>query len=327
VSRPVILDVDTGTDDAIAIMMAGLSGELDLLGCTTVWGNHAVAQCTDNTLRVLDLIGRPDVPVHQGLGKPFGPIPFLFPGHVDSEREIIHPSAFPVAASTRKAGAQSAVEWLVETLRSTSQRITLIPVAPLTNIAAAVTVDPSIVDAVEEIVIMGGGHALGNVTPSAEANIWHDPVAADVVLQAGFERLVLVPLDATHRALVTADQNQAIRTLNTPAASAAATLIGQRIEGYSKTQPQDMPDVAPVHDALCVAYLLDRSVVSLAPYHVQVETTGYASYGRTIVDTAHRSGEPPNALVALDADAEVFNRLLKTTLSGTGKNPSPEQNA
>jgi inosine-uridine nucleoside N-ribohydrolase len=194
-------------------------------------------------------------------------------------------------------------------------------VAPLTNIAAAVTIDPSIVDAVEEVVIMGGGHALGNVTPSAEANIWHDPVAADVVLRAGFERLVLVPLDATHRAIVRADQNQAIRSLNTPAASAAAALIGQRIEGYSKTQPQAMPDVAPVHDALCVAYLLDPTVVSLAPYHVQVETTGYASYGRTVVDTAHRSGEPPNALVALDANAEVFNRLLRTTLDGAGESP------
>jgi inosine-uridine nucleoside N-ribohydrolase len=317
-TRQLILDVDTGTDDAIAIMMAGLSSALDLRGCTTVWGNHAVDLCTDNTLRVLDLIGRSDVPVHQGLGKPFAPIPFVFPSRVDSERELIHPSVFPVPATTRAVQGQSGVEWLVETLRATTERITLVPVAPLTNIAAAVTIDPSIVDAVEEVVIMGGGHALGNVTPSAEANIWHDPVAAEVVFRAGFERLVLVPLDATHRANVTADQNEAIRQLATPAAAAAAALIGQRIDGYTKTQPQDVPNVAPVHDALCVAYLLDPAVVALTPLHVSVETTGFASYGRTIVDTARRSGQAPNAFVALDADADLFNTLLLKTLSATG---------
>ncbi|WP_236789630.1 nucleoside hydrolase [Amycolatopsis sp. GM8] len=314
-TRPIILDVDTGTDDAIAIMIAGLSTEIDLVGCTTVWGNHAVDRCTDNTLRVLDLIERPDVPVHKGLGKPFAPIPFQFPGHIDSAREIIHPADFPVPATTRGASGQHAVEWLVETLRSTTRRITLVPVAPLTNIATAVTLDPTIVDAVEEIVIMGGSHALGNVTPSAEANIWHDPVAADVVFRAGFERLVLVPLDATHRATVTGAQNDAIRRIGTPAATAAAALIRQRIDGYTKTQQQETPDAAPVHDALCVAYLLDPDVLDLTPLHVQVETTGFASYGRTIIDTARRSGETANAFVALDADAELFNTILSRSLA------------
>ncbi|WP_270887132.1 nucleoside hydrolase [Pedococcus sp. 5OH_020] len=326
-TRQLILDVDTGTDDAIAIMMAGLSKDLDLLGCTTVWGNHAVPVCTANTLAVLDLIGRQDVPVHQGLGKPFAPIPFLFADHVDSEREIVHPASFPIQPSTREIARQPAVEWLVETLRSATEQITLVPVAPLTNIAAAVTIDPKIVEAVDEVVIMGGSHALGNVTPSAEANIWHDPVAADVVFRAGFERLVLVPLDATHRANVTAAQNEALRGLGTPAGTAAAALIGQRIEGYTQTQPQQMPDVAPVHDALCVAYLLDPSVIPLRAYHVQIETTGFASFGRTIVDTAARSGQTPNALVALDADADLFYKLLNTTLAGPAHIQDPQSPA
>src|SRR5919112_4299235 len=96
--RLAILDVDTGSDDALAIMLAGLSPEIDLLGCSTVWGNHEVQRCTDNTLRVLDLIGRADVPVHQGLGKPFAPVPFIFESHVDSERGAVHPADFPAPA-------------------------------------------------------------------------------------------------------------------------------------------------------------------------------------------------------------------------------------
>jgi inosine-uridine nucleoside N-ribohydrolase len=313
--RNLILDVDTGTDDAIALMMAGLAPNLDLLGCTTVWGNHAVEQCTDNTLRVLDLIGRADVPVHQGLGKPFAPIPFLFEPHVDSERELIHPTVFPVERSTRRAGSGTAVEWLLETLRLATEPVTLVAVAPLTNIAAAVTVDPSVVEAVSEIVIMGGGHAFGNVTPAAEANIWHDPVAAEVVLQAGFERLVLVPLDATHRANVSRRQTKALRDLGTLAAEAAAALIDQRIHGYTRTQPLEMPDVAPIHDALCVAYLMDPAVVDLQPFHVAVESTGVTSFGQTVIDTHGRGRRAPNAHVALNADAELFNELLHRTLA------------
>lgn len=318
-TRKIILDVDTGTDDAIALMMAGLSPDLDLVGCTTVWGNHAVVECTDHTLRTLDLIGRGDVPVYEGLGKPFAPIPFHFPSHVDSERNIIHPPDFPAPPTSRRADTGTAVEWLVETLRATTERLTLIPVAPLTNIATAVTVDPTIVDAVDEIVIMGGGHAFGNVTAAAEANFWHDPVAADVVFQAGFERLVLVPLDATHQAVVSVSQNERLREAGTPASETAAALITQRIAGYSATQPMHAPDIAAVHDALCVAYLLDPSVIDIAPYHVAIETTGPAGFGKTIVDINRRSRKEPNAHVALGADADLFNTLLLNTLTARSR--------
>jgi inosine-uridine nucleoside N-ribohydrolase len=314
-SRKVILDVDTGTDDAIAIMLAAKSKPLDLIACTTVWGNHDVDATTENTLRVLDLIGRPDIPVYRGLGKPFAPIPFLFEDHVDSERQIIHPHDFPAPATARQAAQKPAVEWLVETLRATTEQLTLVPVAPLTNIAAAITLDPKIVDAVDEVVIMGGAHALGNVTASAEANIWHDPVAADVVLQAGFERLVLVPLDATHRANMSLAHTAALRDVGTPAARVAAEIVEQRIRGYNETQPQDELDSAPVHDALCIAYLLDPTVLDMAPYHVAVDTVSPLAFGKTFLDTASRSRKAPNALVALDADAELFNKLLFEALS------------
>lgn len=314
-TRKVILDVDTGTDDAIAIMLAAYAPGLDLMACTTVWGNHDVDTTTMNTLRTLDLIGRGDVPVFKGLGKPFAPIPFLFAGHVDSEREIIHPRDFPAPPTELKAADRPAVEWLVETLRATTEQVTLVPVAPLTNIAAALTLDPKITEAVDEIVIMGGAHALGNVTASAEANIWHDPVAADVVFQAGFERLVLVPLDATHKANVSLEHTSALSSLNTPAARVAADIVEQRIHGYNETQPQAQPDTAPVHDALCIAYLMDPAVIDIAPYHVAIETVSPVGFGKTIVDVAARSRKKPNAFVALDADAERFNKLLFEAIS------------
>ncbi|CAH0125336.1 Pyrimidine-specific ribonucleoside hydrolase RihB [Arthrobacter sp. Bi83] len=315
--RKVVLDVDTGTDDAIAVMMAGLAREIDLIGCTTVWGNHGTDETTENTLRVLDLLGRDDVPVRRGLDRPFAPIPFIFEDHVDSAREAIHPHEFPIPRTSERQAEPGAVEWLVETLRAATEPITLVPVAPLTNIAAAITLDPSIVDAVDEIVIMGGAHALGNVTPSAEANIWHDPVAADVVFRAGFERLVLVPLDATHRANVSLGQIARLRELG-PVGAAAAELIAQRIRGYNETQPMDEVDTAPIHDALCIAYLLDPEVIDIAPYHVAVDTVSPLTFGKTVVDVAGRSGHKPNAYVALDADAQRFGSLLHGVIAASG---------
>lgn len=314
-SRRVILDVDTGTDDAIAIMMAALSPDIDFIGCTTVWGNHDIVTTTDNTLRVLAHIGRPEVGVHRGLSKPFAPIPFLFPSYADSDRNIVHPHDFPIGPSSSRTVDDTAVEWLVETLRATTEQITLVPVAPLTNIAAAITLDPRIVNAVDEIVIMGGAHALGNVTPAAEANIWHDPVAADVVVQAGFERLILVPLDATHRTLVSLAHTTALRASGSVPAIAAADITDQRIRGYSEILPTGQVDTAPVHDALCIAYLLNPAVLTLSAYRVAVETVSPQSFGSTIVDVDNRSRTAPNALVALDADPALFNQLLFEVLT------------
>jgi inosine-uridine nucleoside N-ribohydrolase len=312
--RSVILDVDTGTDDAIAIMMAALHPTIDLVACTTVWGNRPVADTTDNTLRVLDHIGHSQVPVYRGLDKPFGPIQVPGPPQEDQSGGKMHPAALDLPEPTSTVQDQGAVEWLVETLRSRTQPVTLVPVGPLTNIAAALTLDPRVVDAVEELVIMGGAHAFGNVTPSAESNIWHDPVAADVVFKAGFERVVLVPLDATHDALVTSAQADELAALGTPGALATAGCITQRIIAHDESQPQKIPSSAPIHDALCIAYLIDPAVIPLEHYHVGIETTGLQTFGRTVIDVRHRGFEKPNAWVALTADADRFYGLLTDSL-------------
>jgi purine nucleosidase/ribosylpyrimidine nucleosidase len=197
--------------------------------------------------------------------------------------------------------------------------VTLVPVGPLSNIAAALAVDDRIPDAVDEIVIMGGGHDVGNETAAAEFNIWADPEAADVVFAAPWRRLTLVPLDATHRALVSRADCEALRALGSPAGAAAADLITRRIDAYGAGSGVAADDAAPVHDALCVAYLIHPEVVTTRHLHVRVETDGTRTVGRTVMDTRTHDSEPPNAHVAFDADAPLFVRFLRSVLAGHGE--------
>ena len=315
-TKKLILDCDTGTDDAVAIMLAALHPELDLLAVTTVNGNVEVQYCTDNTLRTLDLIGRGDIPVYEGLSRPIVRSDFPEPRALQvNPNSNIHGRELPLPAATSRKQDISAVEFLVETYRATTDEITLVPVGPLSNIAAAIAIEPRMVEAVPELVIMGGGNIKGNATPSAEFNIWADPEAAAIVFAAGFRNVTLVPLDATHQALVSRAQCQALDALGTPAARAAATLIDHRITGYDTTQPMVVPESAPVHDALCVAYLLRRDVLDVARVHVDVETSGRLTVGRTVIDIYHRSGHEPNCDVALNADGKLFVDLMMETFA------------
>jgi inosine-uridine nucleoside N-ribohydrolase len=319
--RKVILDVDTGTDDAVAIMLAALHGDLDLVACTTVNGNVAVPIGTDNTLRVLDHVGRRDVPVYQGLARPLVRADFPIPRSTEDLAGRIHGQTLPLAASTRKA-EPGAVEFLIETYRSTTEPITLVPVAPLTNIAAAVTLDPKFVDRVPEVAIMGGGHYSGNVTPSAEFNIWADPEAAAVVLGAGFRKLTLVTLDATHRALLSREDCARLRALGTPAGVATAELMEHSIATHDVVQRIGARGTTPVHDALCVATLVDPAVVTTQRLHVDVETTGTLTIGRTVIDIRGRTGKTPQCDVTFDADAARFVAILLKAFAATSSRPA-----
>jgi purine nucleosidase/ribosylpyrimidine nucleosidase len=316
--RKVILDVDTGTDDAVAIMFAALHPELELVGVTTVNGNVPVRHCTDNSLRVLDFIGRSDVPVYEGLPRPLVRLDFPTPkGFERDSAEDMHGTELPIPPPTSVKQGTGAVEFLLETLRSSTEQITLVPVGPLSNIAAALALDPRIAEAVYEVVIMGGGHQIGNETASAEFNIWADPEAADMVFAAGFEHLTLVPLDATHKALVSKADCDALEALETPAGTAAARFIGRRVDAYSRGHRVAAEDAAPVHDALCTAFLVAPEVVTTRHHHVRVETQGVRTLGRTVIDTRTHSSEPPNCHVAFDADARRFVQLLAEVFART----------
>jgi purine nucleosidase/ribosylpyrimidine nucleosidase len=159
---------------------------------------------------------------------------------------------------------------------------------------------------------------VGNTTAAAEFNIWADPEAADMVLAAGFERLTLVPLDATHKALVSRTDVARLAGLETPAGEAAARFIGRRIDAYSSGRRVASADAAPVHDALCTAFLVDRGVITTQPLQVRVETQGALTVGRTVMDTRTHAPGPPNCHVAFDADAPRFVDLLVETL-GRGR--------
>jgi len=308
--RKLILDVDTGTDDAVAVMLGALHPDLDLIACTTVNGNIPVEFCTENTLRVLNHIGREDIPVFEGLARPLVRTDFPVPWQQRDLAGRYHPDLLPVPPASRTKQATRAVEFLIETYRAATEPITLVPVAPLSNIAAALALDPDFVRRVPEVVIMGGAHALGNVTPSAEFNIWADPEAAAIVFAAGFEKLTLVPLDATHRALVTQDDCAQLEALGTPAGQAAAAFIGHRIVVHDAHQQQSIPHSTPVHDALAVGALVEPRLIATQRLHVAVETKGDLTVGRTVIDTHARGAGAPNCDVAFDADAAGFVNLL-----------------
>jgi inosine-uridine nucleoside N-ribohydrolase len=311
--RKLILDVDTGTDDAVAVMLAALHPALDLVACTTVNGNAEVHHCTDNTLRVLDHIGRSDVPVYEGLARPLVRSDFPIPRATEDRAGKFHGKTLPLPPSKRAKADKGAVEFLIETYRNTTEEIVLVPVAPLSNIAAALALYPKLVERVPEVVIMGGGHEVGNVTPSAEFNIWADPEAAASVFTAGFRKITLVPLDATHRALVSREDCENLRALGTPAGEAAADLIGHRIVAHDQSQKMDIPHTTPVHDALCVGFLVEPSLISTRRHHVAVETTGTLTVGRTVIDTHFRGRGEPQCDIAFDADAKGFVKLLVKT--------------
>jgi inosine-uridine nucleoside N-ribohydrolase len=309
-AQRIILDVDTGTDDAVALMVAALSPDIELVGATTVNGNTLVHNCTENTLRVFDYIGRSDIPVYEGMS-----LPLVRPDRPRDEPSKIHGDLLDIPPARSKKQDGHAVDWLIETYMESAGDIILVPVGPLTNIAAAMRKEPRILERIPELVIMGGAHDHGNSTASAEFNIWVDPDAARIVVNCG-RPIRMIPLDATHRALVSQEDCGRLRALGTPAALAAAVFTEKRIEGYDTTQPMHRLGAAPVHDALAVCAIIDPTIVTTEFINVDVETTGELTDGRTVCDFKRRSKRAPNVHFATDADEPKFVRMLMEILGG-----------
>jgi inosine-uridine nucleoside N-ribohydrolase len=313
--QKIILDVDTGTDDAVALMFGALHRDLELIAATTVNGNVPVDHCTENSLRVFDHIGV-DIPVYEGLASPFFRSDFPHPRR-GSGSSNFHGKYLDLPPATSKVQSQNAVDFLIETYsRPESRDIILVPVGPLSNIAMALKQAPQIVANIPEIVLMGGAHEMGNVTASAEFNVWADPEAARVVFKSGVEKITMVALDATTRALVSLDDAKRLRALGTPAGEAAALFVERRVRGYLNFDPDGRP-AAPVHDALAVASIVNPAVISTVHAFVDVETESELTVGRTVIDRRARSTEVPNAHVALDADEPLFVRMLLETMGRT----------
>ncbi len=300
--RRIIIDTDPGYDDAIALALAVLSPQIELLGLTTVRGNGRVDVCTENALRVLDFLGA-DVPVYEGM-----PQAVLRP---EVRNGVSLPAGtyldLPPARSPKQP--RHAVDWLIETLSSSEGDITLLLIAPLTNIALAIRQRPDILPKIRELVIMGGAHTASNMTPAAEYNIWIDPEAAKLVLGCG-RPIRLITLDATTQTRFNAEEVARIGQSGTPAAVMAVGVLSSEIALYG-------PNAA--HDALALCAIIDPSVVRTRYVHVDVETRGELTDGRTVCDLNHLTQAAPNVHVALEAEKSKYLDMLVTILARHGR--------
>ena len=315
--KKLILDVDTGTDDAVAIMLAGLHADLDLIAVTTVNGNVPVQNCTDNTLRTLDWIGRSDIAVYEGLAHPIVREDFPTPRATKRDPKV-HMAVLPMPAPVSVKKDLPAPLFLSRIFKEQPGEITLVAVGPLSNLAAAIAIDADFAGNVTELIIMGGAVNKSNITPSAEFNIWADPEAAAQVFRAPFRKITLVPLDATHEALVSQAQCDMLRALGSPAGRASADIIEHRIKGYESNQPTGTPQTAPVHDAVCVAALVAPDIVETRHVNVVIETAGEYTIGRTVVDHEMRTTRLPNCHVAFHAKRDRFMAMLLDTFAIPG---------
>jgi purine nucleosidase len=307
--RKIIIDTDPGQDDALAILLALGSSELEVVGITAVAGNVPLAMTEANARRICELAGRRDVKVFAGAERPLLR-PLVTAEHVHGRTGLDGPD---LPDPTMALQSQHAVDFIVETLMTeTPGTVTLCPLGPLTNIALALIREPRIADRIQEIVLMGGGYfEQGNITPSAEFNIYVDPHAADVVFRCGAP-IVVMPLDVTHKALTTRARVEAFRNLGTAVGTAAAELL-DFFERYDEQKYGT--DGGPLHDPCVIAYLLKPDLFSGRLVNVTVETMSELTLGATVVDWWHVTDRPKNATVMREIDADGFFSLLTDRLA------------
>ena len=303
--RKIIIDTDPGQDDAVAILVALASpDELEVLGITTVAGNVPLELTQKNARIVCELANRSDMRVFAGCDRPLGRR-LVTAEHVHGKTGLDGPS---LPDPKMPLQDEHAVDFIIRSLREAAPKtITLCPLGPLTNIATAFQKAPDIVPMVQEIVLMGGAYfEVGNITPTAEFNIYVDPEAADIVFKSGVS-IVVLPLDVTHKALVTNDRNDAFRNLNTPAGSAVADMT-DFFERFDKEKYGSAG--APLHDPCVTAYLLRPQLFSGRHINVMIETQSELTRGMTVADWWRVSERPPNATFIGDLDADGFFELI-----------------
>jgi inosine-uridine nucleoside N-ribohydrolase len=282
---PVIIDCDPGHDDAIAIMLALASPEVELVAVTTVSGNAPLRHTVANAIRVLDHAGRPDIPVAAGADRPLVADPFT-PGDVHGPTGLDGPDLPP---PSREPEATHAIDVIAEHVLASAEPIVLVPTGPLTNIALFAARHPEAAARVERIVLMGGAAGFGNVTPNAEFNIWADPDAARRTFTSGFD-VTMVGLDVTHQALLEPSHCDRLRE-----AGRAGRLTAELVSYYGRSHVGWAG--SPIHDAVAVAHVIDPQLLTLTECHVDVDC-GPVCRGRTVCDLNGTSGRPANARVA-----------------------------
>jgi purine nucleosidase len=307
--RPIIIDTDPGQDDAVAILFAlGASDRLDVRAITTVAGNVPLSLTAKNARIVLGWANRTDIPVYAGCPRPLVREP-VTAEHVHGETGL---NGVPLEEPKVELANGHAVDFLIKALRNAwPASITLCLLGPMTNLAAALVQDPDIRRGIKEVVLMGGGyHVRGNVTPNAEFNVYADPEAAAVVFGSGIP-LVVLPLDVTHQVLSTKERIARLENLG----NRAGTLIAAILQSHGSIEIKQMgADGGPLHDPTVIAYLLQPSLFSGRSVNVTVETRGELTVGETVVDWSGVTGRPANALWLNQVDSDGFYELLTETV-------------
>jgi inosine-uridine nucleoside N-ribohydrolase len=299
----ILLDCDPGHDDAIALLLALASPELELLGVTTVAGNQTLEKTTANALRVLELAGRGEVQVAAGAGRPLLREPFVAT-YVHGETGLDGPDLPPPQG---RPVEEHAVDFLAERVKGA----TLVATGPLTNVALLLAVRPEARP--DRLVLMGGAIAEGNVTPAAEFNIWADPEAAARVFASGLD-VTMVGLDVTHRALLTPAHTKRLRSTGR-----VGRVVAELLDFYGVFHREVYGfEGSPIHDAVALAHAFRPELLELERLNVEIDCESSLCRGRTVVDLWRRSGREPNAHVAVGIDSEAFLDLLLERLPALG---------
>lgn len=302
----VILDVDPGHDDAVAILLAAASESLDLRGITVVAGNQTLPKTTLNARRICTAAGITDVGIYEGTGSP------LVRDQVTGE--FIHggsgldgPEFSPPYVEVRDKGA---VDFMLDELVEADDGITIAAVGPLTNVALALIREPQVKANVDEIVVMGGSMGIGNYTAAAEFNIFADPEAAHVVFETGVP-VTMVGLDVTRQAEITPPVMKRLREIGNRVTDLTLEMLDYYWSTYKRAFDLDNP---PLHDPCVVAYLIDREVITTKAMRVDVDLNSGIDYGRTVCDYYGRSGREVNAKVGIELSSELFWEILLSNL-------------
>ncbi|KGF68196.1 nucleoside hydrolase [Hoeflea sp. BAL378] len=302
--RKIIIDTDPGQDDAAAIMLALASPELDVLGITAVAGNVPLALTARNAGIITEICGRGDVPVFSGASAPLRR-KLVTAEHVHGKSGLDGVELFEPG---RPLESQDAIDFIIDTLRTEPEgTVTLCALGPLTNIATVFERVPGVVSRVREIVLMGGGFFEGgNITPSAEFNIYVDPEAADIVFSSGAP-ITMMPLDVTHKVLTTAARVERLRgNGNRP-----SMVMADMLEFFERFDEHKYgTDGGPLHDPTVIAWLLDPDMFSGRRCNVEIETVSELTLGATVVDWWKVTDRPENAFVVKDVDSDRFFDLF-----------------
>ena len=308
-AQKIIIDTDPGQDDAVAILLALASpDEIEVLGITAVAGNVPLSLTERNARIVCELAGRPEIAVYAGCDRPLRR-KLVTAEHVHGKTGLDGPK---LPEPKIKLQEKHGVDFIIDTiLQEPGNSVSLCPLGPLTNVASAILKQPKIVSRIKQIVLMGGAYfEVGNITPTAEFNIFVDPDAAKIVFEAGID-IVAMPLDVTHKALVTGERNEAFRQLQSPVGIAVAEMT-DFFERFDKEKYGSSG--APLHDPCVTAYLIDPKIFSGKNINVEIETKSELTLGMTVADWWGVTDRKANTFFVGDLDSDKFFSLLTERL-------------